>query len=176
MASVAKRPTRIARAKKRGVMRIYVDADSCPVKEEIYRVAKRYELEVTLVAATWLRTPPEPWIHMEVVKDTGGLDAADDWIVDRVGPDDIVVTDDIILASRCLQKDCRALSPRGRAFTAESIGDALANRELMANLREIGAVTGGPAGFAKSDRSAFLQQLDNMVNTPRRRGSSTPPR
>jgi uncharacterized protein YaiI (UPF0178 family) len=175
MASVAKRPTRIARAKKRNVMRIYVDADSCPVKDEIYRVAKRYGLEVTLVSGTWLRTPPEPWIRMEVVKDTGGLDAADDWIADRVGNDDIVVTDDIILASRCLQKDCKALSPRGRAFTAESIGDALANRELMANLREVGAMTGGPAGFTKSDRSAFLQQLDNMVNVLRRR-SSTPPR
>jgi uncharacterized protein YaiI (UPF0178 family) len=157
-------------------MRIYVDADSCPVKDEIYRVAQRYGLEVTLVAGAWLRTPPESWIHMEVVKDTGGLDAADDWIVDRVGMGDIVVTDDIVLASRCLQKDCRALSPRGRAFTAESIGDALANRELMANLREVGAVTGGPAGFTKSDRSAFLQQLDNTVNVLKRRRSSTPPR
>ena len=157
-------------------MRIYVDADSCPVKDEIYRVAQRYGLEVTLVAGAWLRTPPEPWIHMEVVKDTGGLDAADDWIVDRVGMGDIVVTDDIVLASRCIQKDCRALSPRGRAFTAESIGDALANRELMANLREVGAITGGPAGFTKADRSAFLQQLDNAVNSLRRRRSSTPPR
>jgi uncharacterized protein YaiI (UPF0178 family) len=157
-------------------MQIYIDADSCPVKDEIYRVAKRYGLEVTLVAAAWLRTPPEPWIHMEVVRDTGGLDAADDWIADRVGADDIVVTDDVVLASRCLQKDCGALSPRGRAFTAESIGDALANRELMSNLREAGAITGGPAGFTKSDRSAFLQQLDTMVNARKRRRSSTPPR
>jgi uncharacterized protein YaiI (UPF0178 family) len=149
-------------------MRIYVDADSCPVKDEVYRVAKRYGLEVTLVSATWLRIPPESWIRLEVVKDTGGLDAADDWIVDRIGADDIVVTDDIILASRCLKKNCKALSPRGRAFTAESIGDALANRELMANLREVGAITGGPAGFAKSDRSAFLQQLDNAVNALKR--------
>jgi len=149
-------------------MRIYVDADACPVKDEVYRVAKRYGLEVTLVAATWLRTPPESWIQMEVVEDTGGLDAADDWIVDRIGLDDVVVTDDIILASRCLEKGCKALSPRGRAFTAESIGDALANRELMANLREVGAITGGPAGFTKSDRSAFLQQLDNAVNALKR--------
>ena len=150
-------------------MRIYVDADSCPVKDEVYRVAKRYGLEVTLVAATWLRTPPEPWIHMEVVRDTGGLDAADDWIADRIGTDDVVVTDDIILASRCLEKGSKALSPRGRAFTADSIGDALANRELMANLREVGAVTGGPAGFTKSDRSSFLQELDNTVNALKRR-------
>jgi uncharacterized protein YaiI (UPF0178 family) len=149
-------------------MRIYVDADSCPVKDEVYRVAKRYGLEVTLVSARWLRIPPESWIHLEVVKDTGGLDAADDWIVDRIVANDIVVTDDIILASRCLQKNCMALSPRGRAFTAESIGDALANRQLMANLREVGAITGGPSGFTKSDRSAFLQQLDNAVNALRR--------
>jgi uncharacterized protein YaiI (UPF0178 family) len=149
-------------------VRIYVDADSCPVKDEVYRVAKRYGLGVTVVAATWLRIPPESWIHLEVVKDTGGLDAADDWIADRIGSNDIVVTDDIILASRCLKKDCRAISPRGRAFTAESIGDALANRELMANLREVGAVTGGPAGFTKSDRSAFLQRLDNAVNAVKR--------
>ena len=149
-------------------MRIFVDADSCPVKDEVYRVAKRYGLEVTLVSATWLRIPPESWIHLEVVKDTGGLDAADDWIVDRIGTDDIVVTDDIILASRCLKKNCKALSPRGRAFTAESIGDALANRELMANLRQVGAITGGPAGFTKSDRSVFLQQLDNAVTALKR--------
>jgi uncharacterized protein YaiI (UPF0178 family) len=149
-------------------MRIYVDADSCPVKDEVYRVAKRYGLEVTLVSARWLRIPPESWIHLEVVKDTGGLDAADDWIVDRIVANDIVVTDDIILASRCLQKNCMALSPRGRAFTGESIGDALANRQLMANLREVGAITGGPSGFTKSDRSAFLQQLDNAVNALRR--------
>jgi uncharacterized protein YaiI (UPF0178 family) len=149
-------------------MRIFVDADSCPVKDEVYRVAKRYGLEVTLVSATWLRIPPESWIQLEVVKDTGGLDAADDWIVDRIGTEDIVVTDDIILASRCLKKNCKALSPRGRAFTAESIGDALANRELMANLREVGAITGGPTAFAKSDRSAFLQQLDNAVNALKR--------
>ena len=152
-------------------MQIYVDADSCPVKDEVYRVAKRYGLEVTLVSATWLRTPPERWISMEVVQDTGGLDAVDDWIVERIGPGDIVVTDDIILASRCLEKDCMAMSPRGRAFTPGSIGDALANRELMANLREVGAITGGPAGFTKADRSAFLQQLDNAVNALRRRRS-----
>ena len=150
-------------------MRIYVDADSCPVKDEVYRVAKRYGLEVTLVSASWLRVPAETWIHLEVVEDTGGLDAADDWIVQRTGPDDIVITDDIILASRCLQNGGSALSPRGRAFTPGSIGDALANRELMANLREAGAITGGPSGFTKSDRSSFLQQLDETVNAVKRR-------
>jgi uncharacterized protein len=151
------------------MVRIFVDADSCPVKEEIYRVAKRYGLEVTLVSGTWLRAPPEPWIHLEVVKDTGDLDAADDWIAERVEPTDIVITDDIILASRCLQKGGRALSARGRAFTPESIGDALATRELMANLRETGAIAGGPAGFTKTDRSNFLQQLDQTVNALKNR-------
>jgi len=134
----------------------------------VYRVAKRYELEVTLVSATWLRTPNEPWIHLEVVKETGELDVADDWIVERTGPDDIVISDDIILASRCLEKGSRALSTRGKAFTPESIGDALAQRELMANLREIGAVSGGPSGFSKSDRSSFLQELDKVINAVKR--------
>ncbi len=150
-------------------MKIYVDADSCPVKDEVYRVAKRYELEVTLVSATWLRTPNEPWIHLEVVKETGELDVADDWIAERAGPEDIVVTDDIILASRCLENGASALSTRGKAFTPDSIGGALATRELMANLREAGEVTGGPSGFSKSDRSSFLQELDKTIHQVRRR-------
>ncbi|MEQ1857222.1 MAG: YaiI/YqxD family protein [Longimicrobiales bacterium] len=150
-------------------MRIYVDADSCPVKDEVYRVAKRYALGVTLVSGTWLRVPTEPWIQLEVVADTGGLDAADDWIVEHAGDHDIVVTEDIILASRCLKQGCAALSPRGKAFTSASIGDALASRELMANLRELGAIAGGPSGFTKSDRSAFLQQLDKIVQSLKRR-------
>jgi uncharacterized protein YaiI (UPF0178 family) len=150
--------------------RIYIDADSCPVKDEVYRVAKRYGLAVTLVSGTWLRVPTESWIDLEVVEDTGGLDAADDWIVEHAGSDDIVITEDIILASRCLEKRSRVISPRGKAFTPESIGDALATRELMASLRETGSVTGGPSGFAKSDRSAFLQELDKVVNALKRRG------
>jgi uncharacterized protein YaiI (UPF0178 family) len=154
-------------------MRIYIDADSCPVKEGVYRVAKRHGLHVTVVSGTWLRTPMESWIRLEVVEDTGGLDAADDWIVERTGTNDIVVTDDIILASRCLEKGSRVISTRGRAFTPDSIGDALATRDLMANLREVGAVTGGPAGFTRSDRSAFLQQLDNAVNALKRASKST---
>jgi hypothetical protein len=138
------------------------------VKEEVYRVAKRCGLEVTLVSVTWLRVPTETWIRDEVVQDTGGLDAADDWIVEHVETGDIVISDDIILASRCLQKGARALNPRGKAFTPDSIGEALATRELMAGLRETGAITGGPAGFTKSDRSNFLQQLDRMIHTVKR--------
>lgn len=149
-------------------MSVYVDADSCPVKEEVYRVAKRYALQVTLVAATWFRTPSEQWIHLEVVKETGDLDVADDWIVERTGTDDIVVTDDIILASRCLENGSRVLSTRGREFTPDTIGGALATRELMANLREAGAVTGGPSPFTKDDRSQFLQELDRIVNAVKR--------
>jgi len=150
------------------LLRIFVDADSCPVKDEVYRVAQRYGLEVTLVAASWLRVPSEPWIQLQIVKETGELDVADDWIVEQVGKGDIVVSEDILLAARCLEKDARALSPRGRLFTKESIGEAIATRELMADLREVGAVTGGPSPFDKTDRSRFLQRLDEIINALRR--------
>ena len=150
------------------MLRIFVDADSCPVKDEVYRVAKRYGIEVTLVAATWLRVPSEPWIHLEVVKETGELDVADDWIVEQIGPGDIVISEDILLAARCLEKDARALSPRGRVFTPESIGEAVATRGLMADLREAGAITGGQSPFDKSDRSTFLQRLDQIINVVKR--------
>lgn len=150
------------------MLHIFVDADSCPVKDEVYKVAKRYDLMVTMVAAQWFRVPREPWIQLEVVKETGDLDAADDWIVDNIGTGDIVISEDIILASRCLEKEARALNPRGRKFTPESIGEALATRELMADLREAGAVTGGPAPFGKTDRSRFLRSLDEIVNAVKR--------
>ena len=152
-------------------MKIIVDADSCPVKDEVYRVAKRYELEVVLVAESWLRVPTEPWIDLVVVKNEGQLDAADDWIVEHAGPKDIVVSEDILLAGRCLEVGASALSPRGRLFTEESIGEAVATRELMAGLRESGEITGGPAPFGKRDRSNFLQKLDQTINkVSRRRG------
>lgn len=147
------------------MLHIFVDGDSCPVKDEVYKVAKRYDLQVTVVAAAWMRIPKEPWIHLEVVKEEGQLDAADDWIVDQVEVGDIVVSEDIILASRCLEKDARALNPRGRVFTPNSIGEALATRELMADLRESGTITGGPAPFGKTDRSEFLQRLDEIINS-----------
>ncbi|MEX2049210.1 MAG: YaiI/YqxD family protein [Gemmatimonadota bacterium] len=150
-------------------MRIYVDADSCPVKDEVYRVAKRYSVEVTLVSAAWLRVPPDPWIHLEVVRETGGLDAADDWIVERLQPGDVVVSDDILLASRCLAGGAKALNSRGKEFTQDSIGDAVAMRELMSNLREASAVTGGPSPMTKADRSRFLQRLDEIVSRGRPR-------
>jgi len=157
-------------------MDIYVDADSCPVKEEVYRVARRYSLGVTVVAASWLRVPNDPRIHLEVVKETGELDAADDWIVQHVRPGDVVVSDDILLAARCIENGAHPLTPRGKEFTAASIGEAVATRELMANLRESGAIAGGPAPFAKVDRSQFLQQLDEIVHRVRRQQKRSPDR
>ncbi len=145
--------------------RILVDADGCPVKQEIYRVAERYGLEVTLVANSWMRIPQADWLVLIVVDDQ--FDAADDWIVDRAGENDVVVTGDIPLASRCLKKGARVLGPKGRAFTEASIGDALASRELLSHLRASGIVAGGPAPFEKRDRSRFLRCLDEMVHACR---------
>jgi uncharacterized protein YaiI (UPF0178 family) len=147
---------------------IFVDADACPVKEEVYRVARRYEARVVLVSNKWIRVPREAWIELVVVKEAGGLDDADHHIVEAVAADDIVVTEDIILASRCLEKGARALTPRGRVFTPGTIGEALATRELMADLREAGTLTGGPAPFQKRDRSEFLQSLDRIFQAIKR--------
>lgn len=147
-------------------MRIFVDADACPVKAETFRVAKRYGLEVTLVANSWLRTPDDPNFRVEVVTDD--FDAADDWIAKRVGPDDIVITADIPLASRCLQAGAKVLGPTGRPFTEENIGAALATRELMAELRLSGEASGGPPPMDRRDRSRFLQQLDETIQSIRR--------
>ena len=155
-------------------MRIFVDADSCPVKEEVYRVAGRYELEVRVVSASWLRLPAHPLIALEVVRESGDLDAVDDRIVEQVAPGDVVISEDILLAARCIEKGAHPLTPRGREFTLDSIGEAVATRELMAGLRETGAVTGGPAPFTKADRSQFLQRLDQIVNRVRRETDSKP--
>ncbi len=146
--------------------RIYVDADACPVKRETHRVAGRYHLEVTLVANSWMRVPRGRLIRLEVVTD--GFDAADDWIVERVQPNDIVVTADIPLASRCLKKGARAIGPSGKPFTEDNIGDAAAIRDPLSDLRGAGEITGGPPPFTKRDRSRFLQQLDNMIQAIRR--------
>ena len=145
---------------------IFVDADACPVKDEVYRVARRYGLRVVLVSNTWLRAPNEEWIELVVVG--GELDAADAWIVEHVTEGDIVVSADIPLAALCLEKGASALGPRGRPFTEDSIGNALATRELMSQLREMGEVGGGPPPFEKRDRSQFLQALDRMVHAIRK--------
>jgi uncharacterized protein YaiI (UPF0178 family) len=151
------------------LLHIYVDADACPVKQEVYRVALRYELHVTLVANAWLRTPDDPRIALEVVED--GFDAADDWIVDHVETDDIVVTADIPLASRCMQKGARAIGSTGRPFTEDNIGEAVATRDLLAVLRGAGEIAGGPPPLMKRDRSRFLQTLDDVIQSIRRQNT-----
>ncbi|MFC1453122.1 YaiI/YqxD family protein [Verrucomicrobiota bacterium] len=149
------------------MVHIFVDADACPVKREVYRVARRCRVDVTLVANSWMRVPAEEWLTLEVVGDA--LDAADDWIVEHVQEDDIVVTADIPLASRCLAASARVISPTGKPFTEYNIGDAVATRDLLSELRGAGEVTGGPPPLEKSDRSLFLQQLDQAVQSIRRR-------
>jgi len=144
---------------------ILVDADSCQVKQEVYRVAKRYGLRVTLVANSQMHIPSEGWLKLVVVSDQ--FDAADDWIVEYITKNDIVISGDIPLASRCLKKGARVLGPNGRVFTDDSIGDALATRDLMSHLRDIGIMTGGPAPFEKRDRSRFLQSLDGIIQAIR---------
>jgi len=151
------------------LLHIFVDADSCPVKPEVYRVASRCRLDVTLVANSWMQVPNELWIALEVVE--GGFDAADDWIVELVQPDDIVVTADILLADRCLKEGARVIGPTGKPFTENNIGEAVATRNLLSELREAGEITGGPPPLKKSDRSRFLQQLDEVVQAIRRKHS-----
>jgi len=149
------------------MLEVFVDADACPVKQEVYRVAKRYGLSVTLVTNSWMRAPPEQWVRLVVVE--GHLDAADDWIAEYVGEDDIVVTADIPLAARCLKKHAMVLGTTGRPFSEDNIGDALATRDLLSDLRDLGTMTGGPSPFTKRERSRFLQRLDEMIQSVRRR-------
>ena len=152
------------------MLHIYIDADACPVKDEVYRVAARYGLSVTLVAGSWMRTPEEPRIALRVVG--GGIDAADDWIVEHVGAGDIVVTADIPLAARCLAKEATVIGTTGRPFTTANIGDALAARGLHSELRELGERTSGPAPFTARDRSRVVQSLDDAVVAIRRRAGA----
>jgi uncharacterized protein YaiI (UPF0178 family) len=141
---------------------IFVDADACPVKSEIYKVAKRYGWSVTVVANTVMHTPQADWLSMIVVGNNA--DAADNWIAEHVGEGDIVVTADIPLAARCLQNHAKVLDSRGKEFTEDAIGSALANRELLDQLRVDGMITGGPAPFQPKHRSNFLQKLDQLIH------------
>ncbi len=155
-------------------LRILVDGDACPVKDETYRVAARYHLPVKVVANSWMRTPRGQDVELVLVEKSRVLDVADDWIAERARPGDIVITADIPLAARCIDAGARVLGHRGRVFTPESIGDALATRDLMADLREGGEMTGGPPPFSKRDRSQFLQALDQTVNSVlRKKGTRT---
>jgi len=142
-------------------IRILIDADACPVKDEVYRVAWRREAAVTVVSNSWLRVPDHPLIERVVVSDA--FDAADDWIVEHSDGRTVVVTGDILLADRCLKAGAAVLGPNGKPFTSASIGGAIATRAIMADLRAGAGVTGGPAPFAKADRSRFLQALDEVL-------------
>jgi len=154
------------------VLHIFVDADACPVKDEVYRVAARYDLGVTLVAGSWMRTPENPKVELRVVG--GGIDVADDWIVEHVETGDIVVTADIPFAARCLALGATVIGYASPPFTADNIGTALATRGLLSELRDLGEITGGPPPFQKRDRSAFLQRLDESIHAIRRREGNEP--
>ena len=144
-----------------GKAQILVDADACPVKDEIYRVAFRREVPVRVVSNSRIRVPDHPLIERVLVSDA--FDAADDWIADKANARTVVVTGDILLADRCLKAGATVIGPNGKPFTAASIGTAIATRAIMADLRAGGDVIGGPAPFAKTDRSRFLQALDEAL-------------
>ncbi|MBC8376688.1 MAG: YaiI/YqxD family protein [FCB group bacterium] len=149
------------------MLHIYVDADACPVKNEVYRVADRYELMVTLVSNSRIRVPQSSRVKLEVVGD--GFDEADDWIVDHVQDGDVVITADIPLAGRCITAGAEVLSNSGKRFTDDNIGQTLATRDLLTELRGAGEITGGPAPLTQRDRSEFLQKLDVVIQSIRRR-------
>lgn len=150
------------------MLEVYVDADACPVKEEVYRVAGRYGLKTFVVANDWLRVPASALIERVTV--TEGLDVADDWIAQRAGVGDIVITADIPLADRCVKRGARVLAPTGRPFTEASIGNDLATRNLLTELRDTGQIRGGGRPFSKQDRSRFLGALDTAIQAIRRTG------
>lgn len=153
-------------------IRIYIDADACPVKDEIYKVAARHRLPVSVVAGGFIRVPQDPLI--ERIAAGSGMDAADDWIAERAGPSDVVITADIPLASRCIKKGAAVIAPTGKAFTEESIGMTLAVRNLMTDLRSAGEITGGPRGFSPRDRSTFLSTLDTTIRRLQRSRADQP--
>ena len=144
---------------------IYIDADACPVKDEVYRVARRYEMRVAVVANSPMRIPADERVELVL---RSGFGEVDDWIAEQVGPGDIVITSDIPLAARCLVKQGRVLDPKGHVFTDNDIGEALAMRELMSDLRQAGEMKHGPAPMTPKDRSRFLSKLDEVINAVRR--------
>ena len=151
-----------------GLITILVDADACPVKEEIYKVALRKRVPVKVVSNSPFRVPLNPLVERVVVSD--GFDAADDWIAERAGPHTVCITADILLADRCVKAGAVVLAPTGKPFTHGSIGSAVATRAIMADLRANGDVVGGPAPFSKADRSRFLSALDEALVRLERRG------
>ncbi|MGA0533255.1 YaiI/YqxD family protein [Hansschlegelia sp. KR7-227] len=153
-------------AASRALPILYLDADACPVKDEAYRVAERHGVEVVVVANRFINTPRGGAVRLQVVGE--GPDVADDWIAEHVAPGDVVVTADIPLAARALEKGAAAIGTTGRPFTQSSIGSALATRALMSHLREVGEITGGPRAFAPKDRSRFLQELEHALTRAKR--------
>jgi uncharacterized protein YaiI (UPF0178 family) len=147
-------------------IRIFVDADACPVKQEVYRVAERHRTRVYVVANSPIQVPRDPLVERVTVGSS--LDAADNWIAERVDATAIVVTNDVPLASRCVKAGARVIAANGRAFTESSIGMTLAVRNLMADLRETGEMSGGPPAFSARDRSAFVAALDQTIRRLRR--------
>ena len=145
---------------------IYVDADGCAVKDEVYRVAERHQIPAILVANKALNVPIHSLFRMQVV--SGDFDAADDWIVAHAFRNDIVVTSDILLAARCVAVGARALNAKGVEYTEDNVGEAVATRELMQNLRHMGEMRGGPSPMDKKARSAFLGKLDQMIHAAKR--------
>ncbi|MDP4796056.1 MAG: YaiI/YqxD family protein [Rhodospirillales bacterium] len=140
---------------------IYIDADACPVKDETIQVAARHNLKTIMVCDGGIRPSANPMVELVIV--TQGADAADDWIAEHIQKSDVCVTNDIPLASRCMDQGALAIKPNGELFTENGIGMALANRELMQGLRETGQITGGPRPYSKADRSAFLNKLETTV-------------
>ena len=148
-------------------IRIYIDGDSCPVKDETYKVAARYGLKTFVVSNSFMMIPASPLIERVIVD--AGPDIADDWIAERAAPGDVVVTNDIPLADRVIKAGATAIKPNGQPFTADSIGGALAQRAIMEHIRSTGEITGGPRPFDRNDRSRFLQALDEAIQREKRK-------
>jgi len=145
---------------------VYIDADACPVKAEVFKVAGRYDLRVVVVANQFQQVPQAPTVELVVVP---GFGAVDDYIAETIGPGDLAVTADVPLAARCVARGAEVVDPKGRVLSADTIGDAVAVRDLMAELREAGAATGGPGPMTPADRSRFRAALDGAVNRANRR-------
>jgi uncharacterized protein YaiI (UPF0178 family) len=148
------------------MIQIYIDADGCPVKDEVYKVAARYKIKVFVVANKFLMVPSDPQIEMCV--SAKGFDAVDDWIAEKITNPDVAITADILLADRCIKKGAKVINPKGNEWTEDNIGSAVANRELMQNLRHMGEMRGGPAPMDKKSRSQFLGTLDQVIQALRR--------
>ena len=145
------------------MLNIYIDADACPVKDETYKVASRYGFKVFVVANQWMQIPLDSLIEMIVVE--GGFDSADDWIVQNIKANDILITSDLLLADRCLKKKARVVGSKGKELDEENIGNVLGSRELMSHLRDLGSKGTGPAPMTKADRSQFLSKLDQIIQS-----------